>query len=173
MQNEMLKLIETRRSIRKYQKKQITDEELDAVLTAGSYAPTGKGAQDVQIVAVQDEETRKRLTRMNSEILGKDIDPYYAPPTIVLAFAHNERRTCVQDGSCALMNMLLAAHALGLGACWINREREMFDTPEGKALMEQWGVEHGMVGVGAISLGYPEGQPPRAAKRKPGYIIKV
>ena len=170
---ELLELIRTRRSIRKYQAKQITPEELDAVLEAGMYAPTGKGSQAVQIVAVQEEAARKQLARMNAEVLGKEIDPYYEPPTIVLVFAQQDRRTYLQDGSCALMNMLLAAHGIGLGACWINREKEMFETPEGRALMKKWGVPEDMAGVGAISLGYIAGEPPKAAPRRENYVIKV
>lgn len=173
MRNDMLDVIKTRRSIRKYRPEQIRDEELDAVLEAGTYAPSGKGQQVATIVAVQDEKTRADLARMNAQVLGKAIDPYYAPPTIVLVFADTARPTYVQDASCVLENMMLAAHALGLGSCWINREREMFETEEGKALMRRWGLGETLAGVGAISLGYVAGKEPKAAKRKEGYIIKV
>lgn len=172
MRNDMLELIKTRRSIRKYRPEQIKDEELDAVLEAGTYAPSGKGKQVATIVAVQDQETRKTLARMNAQVLGKEIDPYYAPPTIVLVFADTSRPTYVQDASCVLENMMLAAHALGLGSCWINREREMFETDEGKEMMKRWGLDEALVGVGAISLGYIDGNPPKVAKRKEDYIIK-
>jgi nitroreductase len=83
------------------------------------------------------------------------------------------RATYVEDGSCALENMMLAAHALGLGSCWIHREREIFASPEGKALLKKWGVSDEYVGVGSISLGYPDGELPAPAKRKDGYILKV
>lgn len=173
MRNDMLDLIKTRRSIRKYRAEQIADEALDAVLEAGTYAPSGKGKQVSTIVAVQDQETLQKLARMNAEVLGRDIDPYYAPPTIVLVFADPQRPTYIQDASCVLENMMLAAHALGLGSCWINREREMFETQEGKALMKKWGLDETLKGVGALSLGYIKGNPPKAAKRKENYIIKV
>lgn len=168
MKSEVLDCIKTRRSIRKFEAKPVPQDKLDAILEAGTYAPTGMGLQDVQIVAVQEEETRRQLTRMNAEILETQTDPYYAPPVIILVFANRERNTCVQDGSCVLMNMLLAAHAVGLGACWINREREMFETQEGKALMKKWGLEEGMAGVGAISLGTYKGS---YQKRQNGRII--
>ena len=61
----------------------------------------------------------------------------------------------IQDGSCVLENMMLAAHAIGLASCWIHREREMFSTDEGKELMASFGLPEGLVGIGAISLGYP------------------
>ena len=65
--------------------------------------------------------------------------------------------------------MMLAAHAVGLGSCWINREREMFETPEGKALMRELGVDENLIGIGALSLGYPAAFPPSVKPRKEGY----
>ena len=69
---------------------------------------------------------------------------------------------------------MLAAHAQGLGSCWIHREREMFATEEGKDLMDQWGLPEGLVGIGALSVGYPAGEPSPAKPRKEGYtrVIK-
>ena len=134
MDNEVLKALHERRSVRKYKPEQITDEELLTVLEAGTYAPTGMGYQDPWIVAVQDPEIISQLVRMNAEVMGVTSNPYYDAPTIVLVFgSHPDKwRNAVQDGSLVLGNMMLAAHSIGLGSCWINREREMFDTPEGK-----------------------------------------
>lgn len=155
MTNAFLELIKTRRSCRKYKKEQIADEELKAVLEAGTYAPTGHGSQDPYIVAVQNAELLKQLTAMNAAVMGVTTNPYYDAPTYVLVFAPAGGKNSMQNGSCVLENMMLAAHALGLGSCWINREREMFDTDEGKALMKQMGLPDGLMGVGALSLGYP------------------
>lgn len=140
MENDFLKVIETRRSCRKYKPEQITDEELKAVLEAGTYAPTSRGMQSPYIVAVQKKEVLARLAKMNAEIMGVTSSPYYDAPTYVLVFAPSLANNPVQDGSCVLENMMLAAHALGLGSCWIHREREMFATEEGKQLMEEWGA---------------------------------
>ena len=68
--------------------------------------------------------------------------------------------------------MMEAAHALGLGSCWIHRAREMFDSYEGKALLKAW-VPEGMRGVGALALGYPAGEEPKAPERKPGRVFKI
>ena len=162
-----------RRSIRAYQSAQIGEQELEAVLQAGLYAPCGMGSQEVVLVAVQDPEVRARLSAMNAAIMGTDSDPYYGAPTIVLVLASPERPTWVEDGSCALAVMMEAAHSLGLGSCWIHREREMFDSDEGKALLQAWGVPAGMRGVGALALGYPAGEAPKAPERRPGRIFKV
>lgn len=69
--------------------------------------------------------------------------------------------------------MMEAAHALGLGSCWIHRAREMFDSDEGKAMLKAWGVPEGMRGVGALALGYPAGAAPQAPQRKPGRVFKI
>ena len=169
MENEFLKLIETRRSCRKYKPEQITDEELKAVLKAGTYAPTGMGQQSPFIVAVQNPEMKAKLERMNAEIRGISGNPYYDAPTYVLVFAPTDCPFAIQDGTCVLENMMLAAHALGLGSCWINREIEMFATDEGKQVMQEMGLPAGLGGVGAIALGYPAPAPSAPKPRKEGY----
>ncbi len=179
MDNEFLKILRERHSVRAFSSEQIKDDELTAVLEAGTYAPTGMGMQDPWIVAVQDSEIIKQLVKMNAEVFGRgDINPYYGAPTIVLVFASKPevRPTSVCDGTLVLGNMMNAAHAVGLGACWIHREREMFETAEGQALMKRFGLPEGLIGVGAISLGYPaDGFTPSQRKpRKAGYyrIVK-
>ena len=176
MDNEVLKALHERRSVRKYKPEQITDEELLTVLEAGTYAPTGMGYQDPWIVAVQDPEIIAQLVRMNAEVMGVTSNPYYDAPTIVLVFgSHPDKwRNAVQDGSLVLGNMMLAAHSIGLGSCWINREREMFATAEGKALMQEFGLPDGLTGIGALALGYPAAPPRDPKPRKENYyrIVK-
>lgn len=147
METDFLQIIKTRRSCRKYKKEQITDEELKAVLEAGTYAPTSRGMQSPYIVAVQNEELRKQLASMNAHVMGVTSNPYYDAPTYVLVLVPADANNPIQDGSCVLENMMLAAHAIGLGSCWIHREREMFSTPEGKELMKSWGLHEGLVGI--------------------------
>ena len=176
LDNEVLKALRERRSVRKFKPEQITDEELKAVLEAGTWAPTGKGFQDPWIVAVQKPALLERISRMNREVWGRDIDPFYGAPTYVLVFgsAPEKWANSVCDGALVLGNMMNAAHAVGLGSCWINREREMFATQEGNALMKELGLPDGLIGIGALALGYPAAVPPPAKPRKENYyrIIK-
>jgi nitroreductase len=163
-----------RRSIRKYKAEQITEEELNAVLEAGKYAPSGAGQQSAIFIVVQNKEAIQKITKMNAAVMGKDVDPYYGAPTIVLVLADKTKVTPVEDGSIAIGNMHNAAHSLGLGACWINRERQMFESEEGKLLLKEWGVEGDFIGVGSLILGYPDCEQPKAAPRKEKsvYFIK-
>ncbi len=174
MEPNFLEIIRTRRSYRSYKPEQITDEQLNAVLEAGTYAPTSRGLQSPFIVAIQIEALKARLAQMNAEIMGVTTNPYYDAPTYILVFVPEDAPNGVQDASLVLENMMLAAHAQGLGSCWIHREREMFATEEGKELMAQWGLPEGLVGIGALSLGYPDGEPSPTKPRKEGYtrVIK-
>ena len=175
MDNAVLQALRTRRSIRSYKPEQITDEELEAVLEAGTWAPTAMGFQDPWIVAVQNPALLEKISRMNREVWGRDIDPFYGAPTYVLVFASDPEKwkNGVPDGSLVLGNMMLAAHAIGLGSCWINREREMFATPEGRALMAELGLPEGLIGVGALALGYPAAPPREPKPRKENYYRVV
>ena len=162
----------TRRSVRKYTDRQVENEKLDKVLTAGLYAPTGMNNQAPVLVAVQDKETRDRLSRMNAAVMGASGDPFYGAPCVIVVLSDPERMTWVEDGSLVLGNLMNAAHSLGLGSCWIHRAKECFDTPEGKALLRAWGVPENYRGVGNCILGYAE-EEPEAKPRKSGRIIKI
>ena len=171
--NDTLRILKARRSCKSYQDRQITDAELDAVLEAGTYAPTGRNQQSPILVAIQDKETIARLSRMNAAIMGADIDPFYGAPTVVAVLADKNWPTRVYDGSCVMENMMIAAESLGLGARWIHRAKEEFESEEGKALLRAWGIQGEYEGIGHCLLGYWAGEKPAAPPRKEGYIYKV
>ena len=173
MTNETLHTLETRRSCRAYKPQQITEEELDAVLRAGMYAPSAKNLQSARIVVVQDAAARAALTRMNAAVMGTDKDPMYGAPTILLVVADAHNPNAVADGSLVMGNLMNAAASLGLGSCWINRAKEELETEEGKVLLKQWGLEGDYIGVGHCILGYPAQEPKPAAPRKADYIVRV
>lgn len=174
MMNETLKAIRERRSIRKYKAEQIKDSELNAVLEAGTWAPTGKGMQSPVMVAVQDKETVAYLSEMNAKIMGNPgADPFYGAPTVVVVLADGENPNWHADGTLVMGNLLLAAHAVGLGSCWINRAQELFDMPEGKALLKKWGLDEKYRGIGHCILGYADCDAPAPKPRKEDYIVRV
>ena len=162
----------SRRSVRKYTAELITEEQLDAVLKAGLYAPTAKNNQKPVMVAVRDKETRDLLSRINAEIMGVETDPFYGAPCVIVVLADPEFPTWIDDGSLVLGNLMNAANALGLGSCWINRARETFDRPEGKELLKKWGLPEHFRGVGNCILGYAA-EEPALKDRLDGRIIKI
>lgn len=171
--NKTLEDLKNRRAIRQYKPDPVAKEALDAVLEAGTYAPTAMGAQRVCIVAVTDKALRDRLSKMNAAVMGADNDPFYGAPAVCIVFGDGSWPLGQRDGSAVLTNMLNAAYTAGLGSCWINRAEEMFKTDEGKALMAQWGVPAEYEGVGCCILGYPAGEHPTPKARKADYIIRV
>ena len=173
MTNEVLKTIMSRRSVRAYKKDTVPQELIKEICEAGTYAPTGGGRQSPTIIAVTSEKYRNELARLNAEVMGRDTDPYYGAPVIILVLAQGSASTFVEDGSCVLENMMLAAASLGLGSVWVHREREIFDSENGKALLREWGLPETLRGVGSIALGYPASTPGEPAKRKDDYVLLV
>ena len=173
MEEKFLSLIKTRRSVRSYKPDMVPDELLNKVLEAGTYAPTGGGRQSPPIIAVTSKKYRDQISKLNAAVMGKDIDPYYGAPVIILVLADGNAHTFVEDASCVLENMMLAAHALDLASVWIHREREIFDSEEGKALLREWGLPETLRGVGSLALGYAAGPAPEPAKRKDNYVVRV
>lgn len=171
--NETLKTLVTRRSIRAYKHDQIPEEILNQILEAGTYAPTGMGLQSPVMVVVQDQEMIRRLSKMNAAVMGTDSDVFYGAPTIVVVLADKSRGTCVEDGSLVMGNLMNAAASLGIASCWVHRAREVFDTVEGKKILESWGLDSAKyIGVGNCILGYAD-QEAEAKPRKENYIIRA
>ena len=170
-----LELMRTRRSIRSYRPELPPKEALEQIIEAGLYAASGKGLQSAVIVAVTDRGLRDRLMEMNRMIGGwkEDFDPFYGAPALLLVLADRSSSNCVYDGSLAMGNMMLAAHALGLGSCWINRAREEFDSDEGKSILRELGIEGDYQGIGHCIVGYPASPAPQPAPRREGRVFWV
>ena len=171
--NEAMENILTRRSCRKYLDKPVPKELLDQVLLAGAYAPSAMGRQPGKVVVLRDPEEIRELEQWNSEIAGGSrvgTHMFYGAP-VVLVVLVKDFPTAVEDGSLILGNLMLAAHSLGLGSCWIHRAREEFDSPRGKELLKKWGVDGDYIGVGHCILGYPDGDLPKAKDRTPDFAI--
>lgn len=162
-----------RRSIRKYKAEQISKEELNAVLQAGICAPTGKNLQSPIIIVVQNKDDIAYMSKLNAQIGGFNIDPFYGAPTVLVVLADANNYNAVPDGSLVMGNLMNAAYANGLGSCWINRARELFDMPEGKELLKKWGVEGEYIGIGNCILGYADEEAPAMKPRKEDYIRYV
>ena len=172
-ENQTLEVLKTRRAIRSYEERIPEKELLDKVLEAGTYAPTGMGAQSPIIVAVTDRQTRDRLAELNAAVMGGGSDPFYGAPAVLVVLADRSVPTYLYDGSLVMGNLMNAAHAVGLGSCWIHRAKEVFDSEEGKALLKEWGIEGDYEGIGNCIIGYPKGEAPQPKARKTGYVYHV
>lgn len=157
----------TRKSVKAYQDKPVEKELLDQIIQAGLHAPSGLNKQSPIIVAVTNKEMVTKLSQLNA---GDDpfhrADPFYGAPVVLVVLADKSAHTYVYDGSLVMENMLLAAHALGLGACWIHRAKEMFEKPEGKAILEKLGIKGEYEGIGNCVVGYAAAEPPQKPRKE-------
>lgn len=173
--NAALENLLTRRSCRAYEDRQIDEKTLDAILEAGTYAPTGRGTQSPIIVAISDPDTLAQVEKLNAAVMGRDDShPFYGAPTVVVVFEDGESPLGNSDANLVIGNLLNAANAVGVDSCYIWRAKEAFGSAEGKALKKAWNVPDTYVGAGNVILGYGKpGGKREAPPRKADYIRKV
>lgn len=190
-----IETILTRHAVRRFQERQVEEDTLQEILTAGLYAPSAGNNQHSRIVVCQDREINQKLGEINRYMMfkGKDpakvshaisadqpsiqddhtiLDGFYHAPTVLHLFV---RDSIYAHDDAAMMaeNMWLAAHALSVGACYIGRAEEVFATDFGKELREKWGVPADLVAVAHLCLGYRDGPAPHAKPRKEGRILRA
>ena len=171
--NEVLKVLTERRSCRSYTPDPIPEDILDQILEAGTFAATGMGKQSPIMIAVTDKKTRDQLSKMNADVMGASNDPFYGAPVVIVVLANRSVPTYLYDGSLVMGNLMNAAHSLGIGSCWIHRAKEEFDSPEGKAILKNLGIEGDYEGIGHCILGYSAQKNKTAAPRKANYIYCI
>ena len=132
--SDVLNKMKSRRSIRKFKPDMVPQEILDQIIEAGLYAASGMGQQSPIIIQVTKKELRDEISKMNCEIGGwkEGFDPFYGAPAMLIVLAKKERPTYVYDGSLVMGNLMLAAHELGIGSCWIHRAKEEFESDWGR-----------------------------------------
>ena len=189
---DFFELVKYRRSIRKYEERQIAKEDLERIIEAGSFAPNAGGGQRSMIVAIRDREISEKLGKLNvaslrrDKLIGGNVsaeqpsiidDPsiksgFYGAPTVVVVFAQHNFLYSVPDAFCCAENMVLAATELGIASCIIARAEETFYNEYGKSLMAEWGVPENYAPRCFVLLGYCKGDYPKEKPRKPGrYLI--
>ncbi len=183
--NEVIEVIRKRRSIRAYEAKPVPREVLKAVIDAGNEAPSAMNSQPWRFVVVEDNEAKRKLISaalpQARKILEsiKDVDPeryesikkrqtelpdpvYYSAPAIV--FVIGSGRYAAHSCPLACENMMLAAHSLGLGSCWVGFGAMVLEDGEARKLLE---LKDDESIFGPILLGYPRGETPRPPKKEP------
>lgn len=156
---EAFEALLTRRSCRSYLDTPVSEEALNKIANAGAAGAVGMGKYPPTFVIISNRDLLSRLSKINAEIMGTTSDPFYGAPSAILVLADAKKPTAVQDGSCSLQNMQVAAHALGLGSCWINRAAETFVREDGKAILSEIGLDkEDLVGIGYCIVGHPAGE---------------
>ena len=183
--NETLRTIKQRRSIRSYRPEQIKEEELQAVLEAGLYAPNA-GDQAWHFTAIQDRGLLDRLNAAAKEIarqldiedlrrLGNDErhDCLHGAPTLIIVSGDERTPEPEADCAAATQNMLLAAESIGLGSCWIFLVLLAFSSSQGAELRKELKIPEGYKPYCSAVLGYKKSATPRIPDRKPNLITYI
>jgi nitroreductase len=173
--NETLKVLETRRSCRNFKPDMIKEEELKAILRAGTYAATGMGRQSPIIIAVTDKATRDAISDANRKVAGmpEGMDPFYGAPVILIVLANKAVVTHVYDGALVMGNLMNAAASLGVDSIWIHRAKEEFESDFGKEILKKLGIEGDYEGIGHCALGYAAAPLNQPAPRKENYVYYI
>lgn len=171
--SEVLNAMKLRRSIRNYKPDMIPQETIDRIIEAGLYAASGMNRQETIIVAVTEKGVRDALSKTNASIMGGGMDTFYGAPVVLIVLAKKDCFTGVYDGSLVMGNLMLAAHELGVGSCWIHRAKETFEQPEWKKWLKSIGVEGEYEGIGHCILGYTDVELSKDSPRKSGRVFYV
>ena len=157
-----------RRSARSYKNEMLPKEVINDIIKAGLYAASGRNFQSAIIVAVTDKSMRDRLSEMNRKIGGwtEGFDPFYGAPVVLVVLADKSKPTYLYDGSLVMGNLMLAAHSMGIGSCWIHRAKEEFESDEGKEILKSLGIEGNYEGIGHCVLGYTDSDLAKIPERK-------
>ncbi len=173
--NPVLDAIKSRRSIRKFKPDMVPQDIINQIVEAGLYAASGMGKQSTKIIVVTNKEFRDKLSAVNGKIMGQPagMDPFYGAPVVLIVLADKDWFTGIYDGSLVMGNLMLAAHALGVGSCWIHRAKEEFEMPEFKELLKSLGIEGNWEGIGHCVLGYTNGTPAAPSLRKENRVYHI
>ena len=173
--NSVLQAIKTRRSIKKYKPDMVEQEKIEQIVQAGLYAASGMNQQAVKIIVIKNQQLRNQLSKANAQVggWGEDFDPFYGAPVVLVVVADKSWFTGIYDGSLVMGNLMLAAHSLGLGSCWIHRAKEEFEMPKYREFLKSLGIEDSYEGIGHCVIGYPDGNIPDAKPRKENRVYYV
>ena len=173
--NDILKVMEERRSCRDFKPDLLPDDILEKIIRAGTYAATGRNLQAPIIISVTDKKLRDEISEENRKIGGwnEGFDPFYGAPQMLIVLADKTVSTHVYDGALVIGNIMNAAHALGAASCWIHRAKEEFESDFGKNILKRLGIEGEYEGIGHVALGYANKPLGEAPPRKENYVYYI
>jgi nitroreductase len=170
-QNETIKIIKQRRSVRNYREEQISDNDLDVIIKAGLYAPNGGGniENDIYFTIVQNEEMLHKINKLAKEFAKQSEMPWlkelgsnenfnclYNAQTLIIISYKKDSVCAVYDCSAVTQNMLLASESIGLGSCWLYFPLQAFETKYGEELMTELKIPKEYKPITSIIIGYKE-----------------
>lgn len=182
-QNDTVKSIMERRSIRKYKPKQITEKELDCIIECGLNAPSAMNTQNWHFTIVQNAELiswmndkikerlpPKSVSRYKDRQGGReDFSMFYDAPTLVLISGDAEDPWTESNCGYAVQNMCIAAQSIGVASIIIGMARLIFNGPEADEYAKELGVPDGYRPLYVVCFGYGD-MKPEAPERVPDRV---
>ncbi len=169
--NETIKTLITRKSTKSFEDRHIDRAVIDEIVSAGLNAPSGRNMQTPIFLVVTDDAAVQKLSEMNASVLGMKNDPFYGAKDVIAVLTKKEG-TYIYDGPLAMGNLLNAAFSLGVGACWIHRAKEVFDSEEGKEMLKELGITEELEGIGFCILGHTK-QEKQKTEIKKGRVFYI
>ena len=169
--NETLNTILTRRSTRKFSDKPIPEDEMELIVQAALHAPSGMGFQTWQFTVVRNREKIQMLAAAIEKTLDRQGYDMYQPQVLVIPSNEKESRFGREDDACAMENMFLAAHSLGIGSVWINQLQGICDEPSIREILNDFGIPADHIVYGMAALGYADDV--KAEKKRIGKVVVV
>ena len=168
--NSVMEHLLTRRSVRAFQEKEIPTQELEQILEAARYAPSGMGRQTWKFTTVVNREKIQRLAALISQELGRNEYDMYKPQVLIIPSNDADSKFGKEDNACSLENIFLAAWSFGIGSVWLNQLQGICNTPAIRSLLTEWNIPENHVVYGMAALGYPAYPEKREAVEKIGKI---
>ncbi len=165
--NHVLENIITRRSIRSFTDQPVKQEDLDQIIKAASYAPSGMNRQSWHFTVLRNKEKIRQLYELMGKNLGNQNYNFYNAQVMILVSNERDNGNSMADCACAMQNIFLMSHELGIGSVWINQLKALQDVAEVKALLASFGVPAHHIVYSMAALGYTETHP-EARPRKEG-----
>lgn len=154
--NQTMETILTRRSIRSFEKKPIPEEDMKQIVDAALHAPSAMGRQTWKFTVVMNREKIQQLARAAGKVLGREDYDMYSPEVLIIPSNSKESRFGRDDNACAMENIFLAAHSLGIGSVWINQLHGICDEPAVREVLREFGIPDDHVVYGLAALGYAD-----------------
>lgn len=184
--NEVLKCIKERRTTRKFKPEQIKEEELQAIIDAGLYAPSGENQQPWHFTVIQNKslidemnfEIKEAFKQSDNEAMKKvgfneKFIPTYGAPTVILVSGLNDNLFTEVDCAAATQNMLLGAHSLGIASCWCAAVSMVFQGEKKEEFRTRLNIPENYTPFYAVLLGYSDNTPSKGPKRKENTVQYV
>ena len=169
--NKVIKNINERLSCREYSNKKVSLKRIMEVAEAGKLAPSACNNQICNILVVKSKRYVDLLRKLSIEVRGRDC--FYGASTMLIVYGPREDKFTVQDASCILENMFLAATSLGINSCWINQVDELFSAPSGEKIRKRFGLTENDRVVGTCILGYKKDTTVLTPRKRKDDFIKV